>query len=141
MTLAPRSWPSRPGFAIRTLTGEDTPLGPDRVPVHQLDQHAASGAGMEERDHTGAGVAVGVGVSVLVGSGSGVAVGVGVSVLVGSGVGAGITVPTAAGVAVGNGIEGSSHAAMAMATAPNRTIQPASLNMSAFAPPCFRMIM
>ena len=104
---------------------------------------------MEEGDHAGAGVAVGVGVSVLVGSGVGVGVGdgvtvgvgSGVAVLVGSGVGAGITAPTAAGVAVGNGIEGSSHAAMAMATAPNRTIQLANLNMSAFAPPCFRMIM
>ena len=80
-------------------------------------------------------VAVDVGVSVLVGSG----VGSGVAVLVGSGVGAGITATTAAGVDVGNGFEGSSHATMAMATAPKRAVQLAKLgHVHFYSFPCLR---
>ena len=82
---------------------------------------------------SGEGVGVGDGVTVDVGSG--------VAVLAGSGVGARITATTAAGVAVGNGFEGSSHATMAMATAPNRAAQLASLNTFAFAPSCLQLVM
>src|SRR5947209_1645814 len=42
MTLAPRSWPSKPGLAMSTRSGgwSDMPVRPGRVGFDQLDQHA-----------------------------------------------------------------------------------------------------
>src|ERR671931_2033357 len=49
MILAPRSWPSRPGLAIRTRTGCWSAMR-RHVRLEQLDQHAQGCARLEEGD-------------------------------------------------------------------------------------------